>query len=177
MAEAEQQITHEHRALIDELARDYGPALLKFLKRRAMPWQDPEDLAQDVFERLAKRGGLERGGGIEAYIFQTARSVLADTGKKDKVRHRGQHDPYEDFQHGIGELTPEDVLRGKQSVKGLFDALYELPERTRDVFVLYHFKNLRQADIAKLLGIGVSTVELHMSKAMRYLSERVDIGE
>ena len=177
MSEANGKTSAAHRALIEELARDYSAPLLQFLKRRAPPWHEPEDLAQDVFERLAKRANLERGGGIEAYIFQTARSVLADISKKDKVRHRGQHDPYEDFEHGFGELTPEDVLLGKQSVKGLFDALFELPERTRDVFVLYHFRNLRQSDIAKLMGIGVSTVELHMSKAMRFLAERVDIGE
>ena len=49
----------------------------------------------------------------------------------------------------------------------------ELPERTRNVFLLARLENMRQAEIARRLGVSVSGVEKHLARAIAHLSQRL----
>jgi RNA polymerase sigma-70 factor (ECF subfamily) len=51
-------------------------------------------------------------------------------------------------------------------------ALNELPERTREIFVLQRLEQMTYPQIAEALAISVSTVEKHMIKALAYLTAR-----
>lgn len=155
--------------VIDDIVRKYEPALLSFLSQHGTRRHDPEDLAQEVFVRLLKLPDLEDTGGIKTYLYRTARCVIVDEARKDKVRHGADHDEFDERAHGETSFCPERLLEGQQELDGVFHALDELPERTRDVFLLYNFRNLVQAEIADTLGIGLSTVELHLSKARKHL--------
>ena len=50
-----------------------------------------------------------------------------------------------------------------------FDALPELGERTRDIFILARLENMQHREIAAMYGISVSAVEKSMLKAMAHL--------
>lgn len=45
-----------------------------------------------------------------------------------------------------------------------------LPPKTREIFVMSRWQNLRYPQIADRLGISVSSVEKHMAKAMQFLA-------
>lgn len=47
--------------------------------------------------------------------------------------------------------------------------LYQLPEQTRQAFVLSRFKDKSNREIAEALGISVKGVEYHISKALKTL--------
>jgi RNA polymerase sigma-70 factor (ECF subfamily) len=51
----------------------------------------------------------------------------------------------------------------------MIQALSALPERTRAVFMLYHFQGLSHADIGRRLGIAIRTVEDHIARANAHL--------
>ena len=68
--------------------------------------------------------------------------------------------------------NPERVLVGKQTIQDVLDALAELDERTRDVFVLVRLENVQHREIAAIYGISVSMVEKLMMKAMAHLGAR-----
>ena len=158
---------------LEAWSKTFRTPLINFFHRHgAGTSQESEDLVQEVLERLAKRADISKIERPDGYIFQTARSVLIDRVRRDQVREHEAHTPYEEDVHGLMGLTPERVLEGKQALQSVIDALHELPERTRIVFLLYHFENVRQTDIAKRLGIGLSTVELHMAKANKHLMKR-----
>jgi RNA polymerase sigma-70 factor (ECF subfamily) len=50
--------------------------------------------------------------------------------------------------------------------------LEELSELTRNVFVLFRLEQMKQKDIATLLGISQGTVEKHVMKAAFHLTSR-----
>ena len=160
-------------ALLSSWVQEFHDPLLRFFYKRVPGTVEAEDLVQEVFLRLARRADLASIDKVEGYLFQTAASVIADRFRRDGVRREGQHEPYEDDTHGGEGFSPERVLMGKQAVQTLIDALFELPERTRNVFVLYHFDRMRQVDIARRLKIGLSTVEKHMARANAHLLKRV----
>ena len=53
-------------------------------------------------------------------------------------------------------------------------ALTELHPRTRDVFVLHRLEQMKQAEIAGLFGISVSSVEKHIARALEHLATRLE---
>ena len=160
------------QTVLSKWSTAFQAPLRRFFERQGAPSHAAEDLVQEVFAKLANRPGLDEVEKAEGYVFRTAWNVLNDSRRKDKVRAASAHEPFEEKHHGSMGLTPERVIMGRQALQGMIDALHELPERTRTVFVLYHFENVRQADIAKRLGIALSTVEMHMARANRRLQER-----
>lgn len=156
--------------LLDEWSRRYRPALLRFFQRRMPAATDREDLVQEVFLRLAKRQDLASIDHVEGYLFQAAGNVLKDW-RRHGVRHAADaHGPIDEDLPSEVDFSPERVLLGRDAVGALIAALEALPERTRAVFVLYHFDNLPQAEIARRLGVAVRTVENNMARAHAHIA-------
>jgi RNA polymerase sigma-70 factor (ECF subfamily) len=150
--------------------------LRRFFEKRHIPRDDIDDLIQEVFVRLAGRPGVENMERLEAYLFTTASNLLRDRHRRMETQAAQVHDPYDETVHGsqLASPGPERILLGAQTVEQLVAALYELPERTRVVFTLYHIEDLPHREIARRLGIAVSTIEKHMGRANAYLTQRLD---
>jgi RNA polymerase sigma-70 factor (ECF subfamily) len=72
----------------------------------------------------------------------------------------------------VEEISPERVLLSKDSLADVLRSLEELGELTRNIFILFRLENMKQKDIAALYGIGRSTVEKHVVKAVVHLAKR-----
>jgi RNA polymerase sigma factor (sigma-70 family) len=164
------------RMRLDGLARRYYGPLASFFHKRTRNADDVQDLVQQVFLRLAQSPRFDEIRNPEGYIFQTAANALKDHARRRSVRERfsaGQ--PLEnDDEHS--EFSPERILQGRESVSRVADALRQLPERTRDVFVLRCFEGLKCAEIGRLQGISVRAVEKHLAKALVHLTQALEWG-
>ncbi|MBB5708696.1 RNA polymerase sigma factor, partial [Sphingopyxis panaciterrulae] len=102
----------QDRAILDRLDRKFRRSLLTYFGRRTSDVSDLEDMVQDVFVRLIKRGSaseLERQN-LSAYVFETASSVLTDHLRK-KITHRNHlYEPFDQDRHGEKDFSPEHVL-------------------------------------------------------------------
>jgi RNA polymerase sigma-70 factor (ECF subfamily) len=165
------------RQSMSDRARDPVAPLLsavrRYLAKRAAP-ADVDDLVQDVALRMHVRGGSGAIDNLEGYLFQVAHSVLADHARRDRVRARGQHVSIEEYHHPVEVRSPERVLGSKEDLSRMVAAVAELPDRTRQAFVLHRFEEMSYAAIARHMGISVSTVEKHIMKAIRTLTATVD---
>jgi RNA polymerase sigma-70 factor (ECF subfamily) len=146
-------------------------ALRSWFGRRLRNPVDVDDAVQDVW--LRSRSHLSRGlvDNIPAYLFQTAQSVLTDRARRASVRREGHHEPLEEFHHPVEWITPERVLMGEQAMERVLARLGEMPERTRDIFLLHRFENIGYGEIAMRMNISVSAVEKHIMKALRLLMD------
>jgi RNA polymerase sigma factor (sigma-70 family) len=158
-------------SLLEDFARRYTPALHRFFARRVQNKSDVPDLVQDVFLRLTSLEDLSGIEKPEQYLFATASSALRDRARRDLVREQQKHDPFDEFALAGSDLTPEHVYEGRQAVQRLHGLISELPQRTRDVFVLRVFEGLKVADIARLLGISQRAVEKHLARAVIQASD------
>jgi RNA polymerase sigma factor (sigma-70 family) len=146
-------------------------ALTRYFARQA-PTSEIDDLVQEVFLRIVKRGGTEGLDQFEAYVFETAASVLKDRHRRRQVRESDRHVTFEPEIHASADLGPDDTLLGRQALKATTRALMELPERTRTVFILRRLENLPYREIGRRLGLSVSAVEKHMLRATQHLMSR-----
>jgi RNA polymerase sigma-70 factor (ECF subfamily) len=153
------------------LARRRGP-LLRFFRRRMPAGADQKDLVQEVFLRLARRPDLRTIERVDSHLFEAAANVLTDWRRRQATRAAGAHEPITDGLAHVG-ASPERVLLGRDTVRALVEALGAAPERTRTIFMLYHFEHLTHAEIGRRLGVAVRTVEDHMARANLLLVARM----
>ncbi|MGV7120841.1 RNA polymerase sigma factor [Sphingopyxis sp. 550A] len=168
------EYSEQDKAVLNRLDRKFRRSLLTYFGRRTKDRSDLEDMVQDVFERLLKRGGaseLERQN-ISAYVFETASSVLTDHLRK-KITHRDHlYEPFDQNRHGEKDFSPEHVLIYRQQLELTSAMLLELPEETRAVFLLRRVEGMKVKDVAARLRISVSSVERHMRVAVWHVMQR-----
>lgn len=149
----------------------YQQALRAFFRRRA-DGHEIDDLIQEVLLRLHNRHGGEVTN-LSSFIFQTATNVLLDRRRRDTVRRRTAHCELEEIHHPLDERSPDRILEAKQEASVALDALSQLPVRTRAAFMLVRFEGVSYKAAAAQLGISVSAVEKHVTKALRVVSIRL----
>lgn len=163
---------------LEALARRYTTALRRFFERREPGLgSESEDLAQEVFERLARRKGGGEIANIEGYLFQTAANVLTDRSRRRLVRFSDSHVEYDEEYHALEDFSAERVISAREELELVVRTLEELPERTRAAFVLHRFEGLKYAEIARRLGVSVSAVEKHIIRALRHIGDRLRSGQ
>lgn len=144
---------------------------MAFYLRRIFDHAEAEDLTQEVLARVAQRGATIDAARPDGYIFQIAANLLRDRGRRSKVRTTYQMGLGASEATRIEEIDPERVLQGRQSLASVVAALNGLPERTRTIFILFRLENMKQREIADLLGVSIRTVEQQVSRASMTLRE------
>jgi RNA polymerase sigma factor (sigma-70 family) len=156
---------------LDDLCRRFRPALLAYFLRRVPNPAEAEDLAHDVFLRLAGVP-LEQLRCADAYIFHVAANLLRDRARRWKVRNdyaTTQVAPVDAQELELHAFDPERIEVARRSLAALVARLMELPERTREIFILYRIENVARRNIAQAYGLSLSTVEKEVARATAYL--------
>jgi RNA polymerase sigma factor (sigma-70 family) len=154
------------------LAQLYRKPLLRFFARRAMTPEAAEDCVQDVFVRLAKVAEVDVEN-TEAYLFKVARHVLIDRARRASVRREGQHDSIADVQLICPEGSPSRILEGREALERAAKALRELPERTRNIFLLNRLDGLTYTQLSARYAVNIKVIEREMGKALSHLRQRL----
>lgn len=155
------------------LSRRARPALLRYFLRRGLAPSDAEDAVQDVFLRLSRRPDVAMSDHGEAYLFETAASVAIDRHRHARARREDRYTAYDEDRHAVADHAVDRVVEGRQELQRLVEGLRQLPERTRHVVLLARLENLTHNQIARRLGISVSTVERRLVKGMAHLAARL----
>jgi RNA polymerase sigma factor (sigma-70 family) len=172
------KITADSTAAL-ELDRSFRGPLVSYFQKRVKSRNEAEDLTQEVFVRLLNHPDKNNGQTIEGYVFTIAANLLRDRAKSVAAAHQRQNqslDPLDEkgafAANLIEDRNPERVLVGRQTIQDVLDALAELGERTRDIFILARLEKVQHREIAAMYGISVSAVEKMMMKAMAHLGAR-----
>lgn len=154
------------------LTTQMRPALVKYFRRRCGNDAEAEDLAHDVLVRALGHATWDSPEHLRGYIFRAAVNRWRDRGRRQLAR--GEVLSWDDrvAQSEGDAKSPERAAAGWEEIARVVRALAELPERTREVFVLQRLEQMTYPQIAEGLGIAVSTVEKHMIRALAHLTAR-----
>jgi RNA polymerase sigma factor (sigma-70 family) len=155
------------------MAARYYDRLVRFLKRRSRSEEDAADLAQATFARLSS-ADLRQVEKPESFLFTTALNLLRDRARSAQVRHEAFNVPAEEMQLICPAPDAERVLEGEQRMSVVEVALRELSPKCRAVFVLFHFDEMSQAEIATQLRVSVSMVEKYVKQAVSHCEKRLN---
>jgi RNA polymerase sigma factor (sigma-70 family) len=166
-------VTERAPAELERVSRQYRPALLAYFRRRVSSHAEAEDMTQEVFIRLARKGedNLEVS---EPFIFRIAANILRDHARRQRVRHAYRSRVLQDTSLGIDPLDPHRSLVARETLGALWSGIQALPEPTRQIFVLYRVEGIDKQTIADSFALHVRTVEKHITRAMVALARRIE---
>ncbi len=153
--------------------------LVRFFAARLNSRAEAEDLVQDLYIRLA---GMESVGPIDnpsALLHRIGSNLMLDRLRSQKRATTRDNDwrsahTISVAGHEIADEPPADeVVASRQRLKALVEAVEDLPEKTRQAFRLHKLEGHSHAETARRMGISVSTVEKHISAALKTLTRRL----
>jgi RNA polymerase sigma factor (sigma-70 family) len=145
-------------------------SLKRVLGRRGLQQADVEDLCQDVYVRLLESHSAEdvRPRSAKALALTAARNLAIDL---HRSAHRYREHVGLDSEELRCELTPERHAVALSDVEALQVAFCALPVRRRQIFWERRVERRSVQEIARSLGIRKSTVERHLTLALRALRD------
>ena len=152
---------------------EYYRELLSFLTAKLRCPHEAADLVQDTFAKVLALDNPEVVRQPRAFLYRIARNLAIDSSRKVSVRNRFLTDLSEMEEAPSAAPLPDYLVEGNQLRRALDQTITEMPPRRRDVFLLYRFAGLKQAEIAERLGISTSMVERHLMKAMAQCRQRL----
>jgi RNA polymerase sigma factor (sigma-70 family) len=154
-------------------AERYGPALRRYFLKKVRP-AEADDLVQEVFAKLQARSSDTPVANVEGYLFRSAANVLISHFRHEHGHGWDRHRSLEEWLEPHEDISPERTLMGKQAVERVIAALHDLPDRSREAFLLHRFEELTGPAIAKRMGISVKGVEALLARAMRRISAAME---
>jgi RNA polymerase sigma-70 factor (ECF subfamily) len=154
----ESPLFHVFHACVNELR--------SFLTRRVGCPDVAADIVQDTFVRLAMRSERDQHTNPRALVFRVAANLATDHVRHQRIRDKFDAGSIDDFAVASSAPAPDAVIAARQEDVLLKHAIALLPEKRRMVFLLRMSQELSYGQIAERLGISVSAVEKHMSKAI-----------
>jgi len=156
-------------ALVVDLYRQEGVALVRLARLFVDDLNAAEDLVQEAFIRLARSAHrIEDPAKAAAYLRSIVLNLARDHNRRGLVSLRHQL-PADDRRVGAED---EIVLRDDQ--RRVLDAVRELPTQQRNCIVLRYYEELGVAAIAGALGISENSVKTHLKRGMASLARDLD---
>lgn len=146
-------------------------ALTRFLKRSWLSSNDVADLCHDVYIKVLEASERQRPVSPKAFLFATARNLLVDRMRRNQVVPIDLLQDMESSNVLVDEISAERAAGGLQYLLRLTKAFEKLPDRCREVVWMRKIENIPQKQIAQRLGIAEATVEAHLVRGMRTLTQ------
>lgn len=149
----------------------YREPVVRYFMRRGLTRENAEDCAQDVFIRLARTDGSQIEN-PEAYLFAIAANVVVDHVRRSRARCEDRHDPFDGDAFTDFALGPDRIFEDREALLRLRAVLDEMPERTREIFLLNRLEGLSYTQLSTRYRLSVKSIEKYMSKALNHLRKR-----
>lgn len=118
---------------------------------------DAEEILSDVFSTLWYNADKVRDGKLKSYL-----SAIARRRALNALRSAKHEMPLEDSAIQLPVAGPEEESIRHAEYAALRKILNELPEPDRTIFIRHYYFYQTTAEIAKVVGINVNTVQMKL---------------
>jgi len=175
----------EPRAFQALMDRHSGPVYNFILRRCGRSKEAAEDILQDTFIRVIKNAAtFQRKAKFTTWLYTIARNLCIDALRKASYRRHPSLDQPLSSSEGSGATLMDKVANKDQGAEKaaheshfkakLQEALDELPEEQREVFIMREFQGLKFWEIAEIVGVPENTIKSRMRYALQGLRKNLE---
>lgn len=163
---------------LDRLFREQSPALTAYLRRQFGDGPpDPEDIAQQAFEKLVRRQQSERIDNYPGFLRQTAKNLSISALRHKNVRSEHELEVERRYFPEEGnESSPERVIEVREQLSMVNEVLRAMPASRREAFVLNRIDGMSKADVARKQGVSRSAVVKRLARASAEINAALTAG-
>lgn len=170
----------EKKPNIIQTVRDYSQRLFRFIRSRVSTDEDAEDILQDVWYQFSNTAETEVINQVSGWLHRVARNKITDRYRKRRessIEDLGFED--EESESLFLDLLiaddsdPELAFMQQLFWEQLEEALEELPDNQRDIFVKNELEGLTFQQIAEETGENIKTLISRKGYAVKHLRKRL----
>jgi RNA polymerase sigma-70 factor (ECF subfamily) len=152
-------------ASFTEIYRNHARAVYQFALYLSGDPAQAEDIVSEAFLRIWDSSAVVRMETVRGYLFTIARNLFLHD-----LRRKQKQDQLEDT-HAVPETTAREV-ESKEALRDTLAALQSLPEPDRAALLLRAQEGVSYEEIARILGLSLSSVKVKIHRARLFLAER-----
>lgn len=164
--------------VVENLYRNHFTDLCRTLRRmygEGPP--EPEELAQQAFERII---GLETTEHIEnprAFLFRVAINLGLKAIRRVNLSRRYVAEQVAGPEGLVEEIDPERLYEGREKIRALDAAMASLTRKQREIVTRTRFYGQTYAEISKVKGWSQADISRQLNAALKVLAEAVEANE
>jgi RNA polymerase sigma-70 factor (ECF subfamily) len=152
--------------------------LRRHIVRKLRNTFEAEDVVQEAYVRmLTMPAGHAVLRNAKAFLFTVASNLAVDTVRREQRQRRlfpALNETSTAFDGETLEVvcprrSTEDQVDASMRLRCVLEALDDLPAACRQAFTLHKLEELSYAEVAAEMGVTVSMVEKHLSRALAHL--------
>ncbi|MFY0672368.1 MAG: sigma-70 family RNA polymerase sigma factor [Bacteroidia bacterium] len=161
-------------SVYNQVFKTESPGLFRFLTYKTGSETKARDILQDSFAKLWEKCADVLPEKAKSFLFTIANNAFLNEVKREKVRFE-----YAPITHksDLDIESPEYKMRYDEYKQSLEEAINNLPEGQREVFLLNRVEKHTYKEIAEMLDVSQKAIEKRMSKALQKLKEILTIKE
>lgn len=158
----------------DAIYKQYCSRLYGFILNLIKQESDAEEIVQEVFVKIwESRNSINAYSSFDSYLF-----TIAYNNTISLLRKRVSEKKYLEHLKSIQQISDSvDIIEEIhfKDVKNNFEKLVnQLTTRQKEIYNLSREEGLTHKEIANKLGISQNTVEIHISKALKFIKTNID---
>ncbi|WP_407404830.1 RNA polymerase sigma factor [Chryseobacterium sp.] len=171
----------EKENIISQAVTSYGGKLMSYIRPKVKNTEDAEDILQEVWYQFSSLTNLSEIVNVGGWLYRVTANKIIDKYRKKKTEN------LEDFvyEDEDGTFSIKDILLLDDSAgpeikmfqdeiwKKLFEALEELPEKQRWVYVENELNDKTLQQIADDQGENIKTIISRKNYAVKHLRSRL----
>ncbi|CAD7812953.1 ECF RNA polymerase sigma factor SigR [Chryseobacterium aquaeductus] len=171
----------EKENMISQTVSNYGGKLMSFIRPKVKNTEDAEDILQEVWYQFSSLTNLSEIVNVGGWLYRVTANKIIDKYRKKKTEN------LEDFvyEDEDGSFSIKDILLLDDSAgpevkmfqdeiwKKLFEALEELPEKQKLVYMENELNDKTLQQIADEQGENIKTIISRKNYAIKHLRNRL----
>ena len=164
---------------IIQAVTNYSKRLFHFIRQRVNSDEDAEDILQDVWFQFSNVMNTEPVEQISAWLYRVARNRIIDSYRKNSHENNDVLSEVDGGSEIDYRLISENGMPEEEYLRTLFweelqQALDELPEEQRQVFIWNELEEIPFEEIAQRTGEKVNTLISRKRYAVLHLRKRLE---
>lgn len=157
------------------LYKSYYKALVCYALQMVEDSESAEDIVQELFSTIwEKKMSFQSLVSFKAYLYNSVRNASLDYLKHKDVEGnylQKMIDAHPDY-CGVGDEEEDEDFFSEEVYRRLLLTIESLPNRCREVFLLYMEGNTNE-EIATALSVSLETVKTQKKRAMSFLRKKL----
>lgn len=169
-----EEIKAGNKAAFDSLFRLYYQDLCRYALFLSCSADDAEEIVQDMFFKLwQNHKNINIPVAVKSYLYASVKNAVLNIIKHEKVKAAY----IKEKQIQEYNLDSSEIMENAESLSNISNAIEQLPQKRREIFILCKLDGLKYKEIAEKLDISIKTVENQMGEALRFLREKLSDKE
>lgn len=156
---------------LEGLYRAHAPQVARWTAHLGGPAVDVEDVVHEIFIIVRRRLPEFRGEAKPTtWLYRITERVVRDCRRKERFRRwirATKRDQLNDMLVGSRPGPSEDIER-RQALVRVYAVLDAMPDKYRQVLILFELEEMSGEDIAALTGIKLATVWVRLHRARQH---------